>query len=61
MNESGEKTLEQIMSSPEPEECEVLADGRRAHFLTVDLNGAWKCERCPATVGKHGFMRADVA
>lgn len=50
------------MNTPEtPEsttdECEVLADGRVAHFMVVRLDGTFGCVRCPAIAGKHGLIQ----
>lgn len=42
-------------------DCEVLADGRVAHYMQVGKDGLFHCTRCPAVAGKHGLNQEKVA
>lgn len=39
--------------------CEVLADGRTAHYMQIGLDGNWRCAHCPAVAGKYGLNQED--
>ncbi len=57
MPETPENPFETAVQSDVGTECEVMADGRVAHYMQARLDGTWGCVRCPATAGKHGLAQ----
>lgn len=43
------------------DECELLEDGRVAHYMRKGLDGIFRCVRCPAIAGKHGLIQVPQA
>lgn len=42
------------------EECELLEDGRTAHYFRRGVDGVMRCVRCPNVVaGKHGLIQVQ--